>query len=289
MEKTNALFQLLPSLACVALGNFLYALSVKLFLLPSGLVTGGTTGIALTVHHFFNIPVSGFVFGFNIVMLIWGLFILGKQFALTTIASSFLYPIFLEILDRVLGDYVLTQDLLLNTLFTGLGIGIALGIVLRSGSSTGGMDIPPLVLQKKLRIPVSVSMYAFDACIILSQLLFRPVENVLYGIVLLLIYTLVLDKMLLMGTSRSEIKVVSSKADEIRHAILYKIDRGVTMIEGEGGYLHNKTQILLSIISNRELPKVEKLIRSIDPECFMVISHVKEVRGRGFSMNKQYK
>ena len=289
MEKQNKLLHLLPSLSCVVLGNFLYALSVKLFLLPSGLVTGGTTGIALTIQHFFNIPVSGFVFGFNIVMLVLGFFVLGKQFALTTIASSLLYPTFLEILNQILNDFVLTQDLLLNTIFTGLGIGISLGIVIRSGASTGGMDIPPLILKKKLRIPVSLSMYAFDACIILSQLLFRPVENVLYGIVLLLLYTFVLDKMLLMGASRTEIKVVSSKADEIRHAILYQIDRGVTMIEGEGGYLHTKTQIILSIISNRELPKVEKLIHSIDPECFMVISHVREVRGRGFSMNKQYR
>ena len=92
-----------------------------------------------------------------------------------------------------------------------------------------------------------------------------------------------------MGTTRTEIKIISEKADELRHAILYEIDRGVTMLEGEGGYLHNKKQIIMSVISNRELPKVEKLVRSIDPESFMVISHVKEVSGRGFSMNKEYR
>ena len=289
MEKSNKILKLLPSLACVILGNFLYALTVKLFLLPSGLVTGGTTGIALTIQHFCKMPISHFVLIFNIIMLIIGYIVLGKQFALTTIASSFLYPFFLELFDRIAGNCVLTEDLLLNTLFTGFGIGISLGIVIRSGASTGGMDIPPLVLQKKFRIPVSVSMYMFDAIIILCQLLFRPIENVLYGIVLLLIYTFVLDKMLLMGTTRTEIKIVSQKSDEIRLAILSQIDRGVTMLDGEGGYLHNKTQIVLSIISNRELPKVEKLIRSIDPESFMVISHVKEVSGRGFSMKKQYR
>ena len=289
MKHIKSLFYHFPSLVYVIFGNFLYALSVKLFLLPSDLVTGGTTGIALTIQHFFDLPIPHFVLGFNIVMLILGFTVLGKKFALTTIASSFLYPFFLELLNQSIGDFVLTEDLLLNTLFTGLGIGIALGVVIRSGASTGGMDIPPLVLQKKFRIPVSISMYAFDACIIISQLLFRPIENVLYGIVLLLIYTMVLDKMLLMGTTRTEIKIISEKADEIRHAILYQIDRGVTMLEGEGGYLHNKKQIIMSIISNRELPKVEKLVRSIDPESFMVISHVKEVSGRGFSMNKEYR
>ena len=289
MSQMHPKYHMLWSIICVIIGNFLYALAVKLFLLPTGLVTGGTTGIALTIQHFCNIPISSFVLGFNIVMLILGYVILGKQFAITTVASSFLYPFFLEFLNRVLGECSLTEDILLNTLFTGFGIGIALGIVIRSGSSTGGMDIPPLVLQKKFRIPVSVSMYVFDALIILSQLLFRPMENVLYGIVLLLIYTIVLDKMLLMGTTRTEVKVVSTKSEEIRQAILHKIDRGVTMIDGEGGYLQNKTQIVMSIISNRELPKVEKLIRTIDPESFMVISHVKEVSGRGFSMLKQYR
>ena len=174
------------------------------------------------------------------------------------------------------------------TLFTGLGIGISLGIVIRSGASTGGMDIPPLILKKTLRIPVSASMYAFDVCILLSQALFRPAENILYGIVLVLIYTLVLDKMLLMGATRTEVKIVSRNSDEIRNAILKQIDRGVTLLDGEGGYLHNKTQIVLSVISNRELPKVEKLIHAIDPESFMIVSRVSEVSGRGFSMKKRY-
>lgn len=276
------------SLLSVIIGNFLYALTVKLFLLPAGLVTGGTTGIALTVNYLTALPISWFVLAFNILMLVLGFFILGKSFALTTLASTFLYPLSLELWDRLLGDYVLTQDILLCTLFSGLGIGIALGIVIRSGASTGGMDIPPLVLHKTVRIPVSVSMYAFDVCILLSQAVFRPAENILYGVVLVLIYTIVLDKMLLMGATRTEVKVISAKADAIRDAILTQIDRGVTILNGESGYLHNPSPVILSIISNRELPKVEKVIHSIDPESFIVVSRVSEVRGRGFSLNKRY-
>ncbi|MCI9614272.1 MAG: YitT family protein [Dorea sp.] len=276
------------SLFSVVIGNFLYALTVKLFLLPAGLVTGGTTGIALTVNYLTDFSISSFVLVFNITMLVIGFFCLGKAFAVTTLASTFLYPLSLELLDRVLKDYILTQDILLCTIFSGLGIGMALGIVIRSGASTGGMDIPPLVLQKTVRIPVSVSMYAFDVCILLSQALFRPAENILYGVVLVLIYTLVLDKMLLMGAARTEIKVISEKSDEIRDAILTKIDRGVTILNGESGYLHNPSPVILSVISNRELPKVEKVIHNIDPESFIVVSRVSEVRGRGFSLNKRY-
>ncbi len=276
------------SLFSVVIGNFLYALTVKLFLLPAGLVTGGTTGIALTVNYLTDFSISSFVLVFNITMLVIGFFCLGKAFAVTTLASTFLYPLSLELLDRVLKDYIITQDILLCTIFSGLGIGMALGIVIRSGASTGGMDIPPLVLQKTVRIPVSVSMYAFDVCILLSQALFRPAENILYGVVLVLIYTLVLDKMLLMGAARTEIKVISEKSDEIRDAILTQIDRGVTILNGESGYLHNPSPVILSVISNRELPKVEKVIHNIDPESFIVVSRVSEVRGRGFSLNKRY-
>lgn len=276
------------SLLTVTLGNFLYALTVKLFLLPSGLVTGGTTGIALTVNHFFGIPISGFVLAFNVIMLIIGFLILGKAFALTTLASTFLYPIFLELLNILLGDLCLTTDLLLATVFTGLGIGISLGVVIRSGSSTGGMDIPPLVLQKILHIPVSVSLYAFDLCILLLQALFRPAENILYGILLVLVYTIVLDKMLMIGSARTEVKIVSSKTAQINEAILKQLDRGVTLLNGEGGYLHSEMQLVLSVISNRELFKLEKLVRQIDPECFMIVSRVSEVRGRGFSIQKEY-
>ena len=223
----------IASILSVVIGNFLYALTVKLFLLPAGLVTGGTTGIALTVNYLTEFSISSFVLIFNVLMLLLGFFCLGKTFAATTLASTFLYPLSLELSDRLFGDYILTQDILLCTLFSGLGIGVALGIVIRSGASTGGMDIPPLVLHKTLRIPVSVGMYAFDVCILLSQAAFRPAENILYGVVLVLIYTLVLDKMMLMGAARTEVKIISTKSDEIRDAILTQIDRGVTILNAE--------------------------------------------------------
>ncbi len=288
MKGMKGGYQTVISLAAVVAGNFLYALTVKLFLLPAGLVTGGTTGMALTVNYLTGIPISGFVLVFNVIMLLLGYRVLGKAFASTTLASTFLYPAALEIFDRTLEGVVLTEDVLLCTIFSGLGIGIALGIVIRSGASTGGMDIPPLVLKRFFRIPVSVSMYAFDVCILLSQAVFRKAENILYGIVLVMIYTIVLDKMLLMGTTRTEVRIISRRSEQIRDAILKELDRGVTMLDGESGYLHNRTQMIFSVISNRELPKVERIIRGIDPESFMVVSRVSEVKGRGFSLNKKY-
>ena len=289
MKNHTHLTQSLRTLLTVIIGNFLYALAVKMFLLPSGLITGGTTGIALVVTQLTGLPVSAFVLIFNTLMLVVGYLILGKQFAATTVVSTFAYPLCLEFLDRVLGNLVLTQDPLLCAVFSGLGIGLSRGIVIRAGASTGGMDIPPLVLYKTLRIPVSASMYVFDFIILLMQAVFYPAESVLYGIILVLIYTMVLDKLLLMGTTSTEVKVISQKSEEIRDAILTQVDRGVTLLEGEGGYLHQKQQVLLIVVANRELPQVEKKILSIDPESFLIVGHVSEVRGRGFSMSKRYR
>ena len=122
------------------------------------------------------------------------------------------------------------------------------------------MDIPPLVLNHYFKIPVSVSMYVFDFCILLAQAVGNPPEKVLYGLILVMTYTLVLDKLMLMGTTRTEVRVISEHAQEIREAILAEMDRGVTMLSGETGYLKKQTQMIFSVISNREVPKIEKIV-----------------------------
>lgn len=275
------------SIAAIFLGNVLYALTVKVFLLPANLVSGGATGIALAANHLTGVSVSGLLFLVNMSMLILGLIVLGKAFVATTLASTFLIPAALEVFDRLLGDFVLTDDILLCTLFAGLGVGVSLGIVIRTGASTGGMDIPPLILYKCFRVPVSVSLYAFDVCILLLQAPFQKAENILYGIVFVLLSAIALDKTMMIGTTQTEVKIMSGKSEEIRDAILKQLDRGVTLLNAEGGYLHDKSQMIFSVISNRELFKLEKIVHGIDPASFMVVTRVSEVKGRGFSMDKR--
>lgn len=280
-------FKFLPLLLVLA-GNVLYALSVKLFLLPANLISCGTTGIALVVNHLTGLNISTFIFLFNMAMLLLGWAILGRQFALTTVFSSLFYPIALEVLNQLLGDVQITEDLLMNTLFAGLGLGLSLGMVIRGGASTGGMDIPPLVLKKLLHIPVPVSLWGFDFAIMLTQMLFHTLEDLLYGVVLLMVISFALNKVLLLGTSKTEVKIVSQNATAIRDSILSQVDRGVTMLHGEGGYLHTDTEVILSVVSNHEMPKIEQLARTIDPNCFMIVTRVTEVWGRGFSLKKLY-
>ena len=278
----------LKSIIPVMIGNIIYALVVKLFILPTNLMSSGTTGISLLANHFLGIPVSFFILIFNVCMLILGLIVLGKKFAMTTIVSTLMYPIALEFFNQTLGEFVITNNELLNTIFAGLGIGLALGIVLRSGASTGGMDIPPLVLNHFFRIPVSVSLYVFDFIILSSQSLYNPLERLLYGIILILLTSIVLDKVLLMGTTKTEVKIISPKFEKIAEEILSEMDRGVTLLNARGGYLKNEHSVVLSVVSNRELPKIEKLVRALDPDAFMIVSRVSEVWGRGFSTKKKY-
>ena len=283
MKNRNRIFSLLLVLG----GNILYAMSVKLFLLPANLISCGTTGIALVVNHYLHIPMSGFIFLFNAAMLLVGALVLGRKFAMTTVLSSVLYPLLLELLNRTLGDVLITENMLLNVLFAGLGLGTSLGIVLRGGASTGGMDIPPLILKKFFGIPVSASLWVFDFCIMLSQLFFHKAEDLLYGVALILVISVSLNKIMLLGTSRTEVKIISSKSDRIREAILSRVDRGVTVLYGKGGYSGNETEVIMSVVSNYELPKIESLARAIDPDCFMIVSQVTEVWGRGFTYGKK--
>ncbi|MBQ3290739.1 MAG: YitT family protein [Mogibacterium sp.] len=289
MVRSNSIiFKAGAKIAVIIMGNMLYAAGVVFFILPSGLITGGTTGIALIANHFGNIPVSAFVGIFNIVMFVLGMLILGRTFALTTLVSTIAYPAMLGLLERAAGDFVLTDDKLLCALFGGLCIGASLAMIIRLGASTGGMDIPPLILNKKLGIPVSVSMYVFDFSILAGQMFFSEKQAILYGILLVMVYTLTLDKLLTLGASRTKIEIISRNPEKLRSAILENMDRGVTMLHARTGYLGIETDVLYCVISPRELHKMETIIRREDPEAFIVLSKASSVYGRGFSIEKNY-
>ena len=275
-------------LLLVLAGNTLYALGVALFVLPTGLITGGTTGLGLVAQNYLRITLPAFVAVFNVAMFLLGLAVLGKVFALTTVISSFYYPFILAVFQGAIGDTHLTDDPLLATILAGVMIGAGMGIVIRAGASTVGMDIPPLVLQKKLKIPVSLSLYAFDCCVLLLQALFSNVEQVLYGLVLVLLYTLTLNKALMLGTGQMQLKVVSKQYQAISQAIQKQMDRGTTLFHSQGGYDGKEGSTVLTVVDRRELSKLTELVTSIDPNAFMVVSQVNEVRGRGFTLPKRY-
>ena len=278
----------IKNLLYILAGNTIYALAVTLFILPDGLITGGTTGLALFFYHQFGLPIQVFVSAFNVTMFVLGAIVLGKKFALTTIVSTFYYPFILSVFQNMPMIGKMTDDKILAVLFAGLMIGGGIGIVLRAGASTGGMDIPPLVLNKKFGISVSGSMNVMDTGILLLQMVFSDRESVLYGILLVLTYTTVLNKVLQMGQAKMQVKIVSIHYEEINHAIATQLDRGVTLLKSVTGYLKQDGYVVMSVVSHRELVQLNRLIQEIDPHAFIVVNQVNEVRGRGFTMKKKY-
>jgi len=280
--------KIIKNIIGIVLGNTIYALAVLLFIIPNGLITGGSTGLAIAAYHTLGIPITLFVSIFNLGMFGLGYLVLGKNFALTTLISTFYYPFILGILENVVGYTQLTTDPLLAALLGGVMIGSAIGIVIKCNASTGGMDIPPLVINKKFAIPVSVSMYTFDFIILLMQVFYTNREMVLYGIVLICTYTIVLDKVLVIGKAQTEVVIVSKEYEAINEAIIHKMDRGTTMLKSITGYMKNEYPVVMTVVSNRELPRLNDLILSIDEHAFMVVTKVNEVRGRGFTFKKEY-
>lgn len=270
----------------VLLGNTIYCAGIVAFVLPTGLVTGGTTGLGLIVNHYFGVPIELFAAIFNTVMFLLAVVLLGKAFALTSLISTFYFPVILGVFQKIEWLQDLTDDPMLCTVFAAVSIGVGIGMVIKAGASTGGMDIPPLILNKKMGVPVSVGLYTFDFLILIGQIFFRDTEKSLYGILLVMIYTVLVDKVLLMGKNQMQVKIMSEHYEEINEMIHQKLDRGTTLYRTESGYLHNKGFLVMTVVSNRELPKLNQLIMEIDDKAFMVISQVSEVKGRGFTLHK---
>ncbi len=271
----------------IVLGNFLLAFLVAAFVIPHEMVVGGSTGISLILNKWFTLDTAVGVLCVNISMLLLGAVFLGKTFVLSTVASSLLYPVFLGVFQKIPGIDSFTDDPLMAALLGGSLLGIALGLILRVGAATGGTDALNLILHKYTHIPVSVFVYVTDAVIVLCQaFIYKDIENVLYGIVFLVLESLILNQVMLLGKAQIQIQIVSEKYDEIRSRILNDLDAGVTMLMVETGFSGNEQKSVLSVIPSRKLYAAKEMITTIDPHAFMTITQVREVHGVGFSLDR---
>lgn len=270
----------------IVLGNLIFAFGIAGFTIPNQFLVGGTTGIARTMERYLGLEVSTTVALINVITFCLGLYFLGKQFALTTIISTLIYPIFLNMFTSMEALQHLTEDRLLSAIIGGIIIGSGLGLVIRLGGSTGGMDIPPIILNKKFRIPVAVGMYVFDSIILLSQVLFSDVEQILYGIVSVLITTIVLNQLLVYGAFDVQVFIISEEYEKINERIQTELDRGSTFVEIQTGYHKVEQKAILCILPNRELSRLNDVVLEIDQKAFMVINSAREVKGRGFTLDK---
>lgn len=275
-------------LLIVMLGNLLLAFSISALVLENHFVAGGVSGIGVVLHAYLGVSVSLSVAIINILLFVIGLIFIGREFALTTLISSILFPIFLSFFENSPVFHGLLQDPLLISLIAGCLTGVGLGIIIKSGASTGGVDIIAILMNKKFKVPVSITLYATDLIILLGQVALNDMNHIIYGIIIIIITSLTLNKTLTMGTGLIQLTIMSDSYNQIRNMILVDQNAGVTLLDSEKGYTRSDSQILLSIIPYRKLPEMKRQILQIDPLAFIIVSHVDEVSGKGFTLERNY-
>ena len=276
----------LRTFAGIFAGNVSNALAVAAFIVPNSILIGGSTGISLTLQHAFGLELTVTVFAFNVLFFVLGAWVLGKKFALSTVASTLLYPALLALFQRIPGIDALTENDLLAAIFAGLLLGIGIGLIVRQGASTGGTDILAMVLNKFTHAPVAVLLYVVDFIVLGMQAFFCTSEQILYGVLSLLITTAVMNQVVLFGQAQLQLLIVSEKYEALREKLLRDLDVGVSMIYIETGLGKKRRMAVLCVIPQRKLYAANELIRQIDVNAFTMISRVKEVKGRGFSLER---
>ena len=261
------------------------AFGVVAFIMPSGVMMGSSTGVGRVVEHLYGIPVSCTVAVFNGILFLSGLFALGRKFAASIIVSTFAYPMFMNLFEHTVFAEGITDNIMLAALYGGLLAGAGMGIVIKCGASTGGTDILAIIFNRKWGISVGVPIYLIDGAILMSQVFFaEKSDQILLGILLTLLYSAVADRVVVAGSGAVQLMIISSKYQEIRSRLAEMVV-GNTVFYGETGYCGVRQDSLLCVISGRELNRIQRAILDIDPEAFITISSVKEVKGRGFSFD----
>ncbi|MGN1267847.1 MAG: YitT family protein [Dorea sp.] len=279
--------KLMTTIAGIVVGNIILAFTVAAFIVPFGVIMGGATGVSLTISHYLpGINLSIIVYGVNAVLFLIGAIALGKSFIIATIGSAISYPTFLAIMQAIPGIETLTDNVMLATVYAGVLLGIGIGIIVRVGSSTGGTDIIAIVLNKITHISVSILLYIIDFTVLGMQVLFSDPEQVMYGIIMLVLQTVIMNKVMVMGQAQIQMFIISDKYEEIREKMLKDQNIGVTMVHIESGYGKQDKKAVMCILSNRKLFSAREKVHEIDEHAFITIQQVSEVHGQGFTLER---
>lgn len=274
--------RIIKDLIFVLAGNGLLALSVALFILPHDILSGGVAGIAVALHPLLHLDTTLIINAMVLGMFVLGCLFLGRSFALKTVISSVVYPMMLTVFTSLVPQLQLNE--LLAALYGGLLAGAGIGLVMRTGASTGGMDIPPLILHRYTGIKVSTLVMVTDALTVLLGLFVYGLEAVLVGLVSVWATSLGIDKILTFGLgSAKAVQIISDQALQINDRIHTELDRGTTLLQARGGYTQTERTVILVVLEKKEYPKLLELVHEIDSNAFMITSEAADVRGEGFS------
>lgn len=273
----------------INLGILLMALAYSFFLEPKNIVIGGVSGLAIIFKHLWNLDPAFVILVLNVALLLIGLFILGKDFFIKTIYGSLIFPLFVKLLSLLAQaiNFKL-DDFFLIVAFSSILSGVGLGLVIKHGGTTGGTEIPQKILFKLFHMPFSVSLYILDGLVIAAAyIVYRNIEVILYALIYLAIVGLVMDAIIFSGFNKRAVYIISKKHDQIKERLLYDFDRGVTGIKVTGEYTNQEQKMLLCVLSSAEYYKLRTIIEEIDPNAFYFAVRASEVRGEGFTYERQ--
>ncbi|WP_141604103.1 YitT family protein [Terrilactibacillus laevilacticus] len=280
----NSIWGIVLDFIYVLIGSSLIAIAFNLFLMPNKIASGGVSGISTILHWKFGLEPSYVQWALNIPLFIVGVLILGKSlgyvnFALKTIVGTIFLP-FVVFLTS--GLDAATTNPILGAIFGGVGVGLGLGFVFRGKGSTGGTDLLAQIIHKFTGLQLGICVVLIDGLIVVNSAFTLSLESALYALVSMYLTGKVIDVVQL-GISNSKLAlIISEHQNTLKQAIFEEIDRGVTQMEGRGGYTDDARPVLMVVVSQNELTRLKQLVKRIDPKAFLIVSNATEVFGEGF-------
>lgn len=281
----------------ILIGCMITAVAMDVFLIPYKIAPGGVTGIATVLFYLTDsaVPVGILMLLMNIPLFLGGMRFIGKIFFIRTLFSTIFLSVFIDVLEpfthkfveRYLGGLTVSSansNLLLYCIFGGVLMGFGLGIVFRSGATTGGTDLLAQIVQHFFpHLTVGSILMVIDAVVVvLAALAFQSFLLGLYAIVTIFLSSKVVDVVLEGVDYAKAVFIISNHSDEISKKIMTEIDRGVTGLNGTGMFTGTEKQVLLCVLDRKQIPKLKVLVKSIDMNAFVIMTDVREVVGEGF-------
>nr|WP_202890815.1 MULTISPECIES: YitT family protein [Brevibacillus] len=263
----------------LVLGSLVLATSFNLFLNPNQIASGGVSGLSTILHNLFGFSPAVVQWAMNIPLFLLGFKFLDRQYSMKAAVGSIVLPLCVMLTSHL---QPLTTNLLLASIYGGIGVGLGIGIVFRGRGSTGGFSIATQILHKYSGISLGACVAVFDGLVILfAGIVFDP-EKALYALIALFVTSKTID-IVQMGWNTSKVAyIISNETDTLRETILYDLDRGVTLLDGAGGYTGDARKVLMAVVSQSEVSKLKIMVRSVDPDAFIILCPAQEVLGEGF-------
>ncbi len=279
----------LKNYSLIVIGSFILAAGFVLFITPYKIVPGGVYGISIVLHYMFGTPVGLMALAFDIPLTIIGIKVLGPRFGIKTVIGFVLTAVFVDSLTYFYGMEPLVEgDALLSSVFGGLFMGVGLGLIFKSRATSGGTDIVAMMISKYTQLPVGQLMIAVDSTIVLLGLVvFQDWKIPLYSLIVIFITGKVIDTILEGMNYDKVLLVISDNIQEISDKIIHDLNRGGTLLKGEGLYSAKEREVLLAVVNRRETVMLQDYINRIDPNAFVTVINANEILGNGFKSLKE--